>query len=442
MIGGGLAGSEAAFQAAECGLEVDLYEMRPQTMTEAHTTADLAELVCSNSLGSLLPDRATGLLMHELAHLGSLLVEIAREVSVPAGGALAVDREGFSRRVTQTLEEHPRIRIIREEVTSLPAPPCIVATGPLTSEALACDLQLRSGEDNLFFYDALAPIVSFDSIDMTIAYRASRYGRGVQEQGDYINCPLNEEQYTAFVEALLTAERIKLRAFEGDIPKGVTSAGSGFFEGCLPIEVIAERGQRSLAYGPMRPVGLDDPRTGRWPYAVVQLRQDDAAGSLYNLVGFQTNLTYSAQKHVLRMIPGLQHAEIVRFGQMHRNTFLNAPALLDGNLAFLPAAGVYVAGQLCGVEGYMGNIATGLVAGRNAAAALQQKPFLALPDETMLGSLLRYLTHADPRHFQPMKANFGLMLPIQDDVRRNKKDRARAYSERSMNALKEHIHCA
>ena len=442
MIGGGLAGSEAAFQAAECGLEVDLYEMRPQTMTEAHTTADLAELVCSNSLGSLLPDRATGLLMHELAHLGSLLVEIAREVSVPAGGALAVDREGFSRRVTQTLEEHPRIRIIREEVTSLPAPPCIVATGPLTSEALACDLQLRSGEDNLFFYDALAPIVSFDSIDMTIAYRASRYGRGVQEQGDYINCPLNEEQYTAFVEALLTAERIKLRAFEGDIPKGVTSAGSGFFEGCLPIEVIAERGQRSLAYGPMRPVGLDDPRTGRWPYAVVQLRQDDAAGSLYNLVGFQTNLTYSAQKHVLRMIPGLQHAEIVRFGQMHRNTFLNAPALLDGNLAFLPAAGVYVAGQLCGVEGYMGNIATGLVAGRNAAAALQQKPFLALPDETMLGSLLRYLTHADPRHFQPMKANFGLMLPIQDDVRRNKKGRARAYSERSMNALKEHIHCA
>jgi len=442
VIGGGLAGSEAAFQAAECGLEVDLYEMRPQTMTEAHTTADLAELVCSNSLGSLLPDRATGLLMHELAHLGSLLVEIAREVSVPAGGALAVDREGFSRRVTQTLEEHPRIRIIREEVTSLPAPPCIVATGPLTSEALACDLQLRSGEDNLFFYDALAPIVSFDSIDMTIAYRASRYGRGVQEQGDYINCPLNEEQYTAFVEALLTAERIKLRAFEGDIPKGVTSAGSGFFEGCLPIEVIAERGQRSLAYGPMRPVGLDDPRTGRWPYAVVQLRQDDAAGSLYNLVGFQTNLTYSAQKHVLRMIPGLQHAEIVRFGQMHRNTFLNAPALLDGNLAFLPAAGVYVAGQLCGVEGYMGNIATGLVAGRNAAAALQQKPFLALPDETMLGSLLRYLTHADPRHFQPMKANFGLMLPIQDDVRRNKKDRARAYSERSMNALKEHIHCA
>jgi len=442
VIGGGLAGSEAAFQAAECGLEVDLYEMRPQTMTEAHTTADLAELVCSNSLGSLLPDRATGLLMHELAHLGSLLVEIAREVSVPAGGALAVDREGFSRRVTQTLEEHPRIRIIREEVTSLPAPPCIVATGPLTSEALACDLQLRSGEDNLFFYDALAPIVSFDSIDMTIAYRASRYGRGVQEQGDYINCPLNEEQYTAFVEALLTAERIKLRAFEGDIPKGVTSAGSGFFEGCLPIEVIAERGQRSLAYGPMRPVGLDDPRTGRWPYAVVQLRQDDAAGSLYNLVGFQTNLTYSAQKHVLRMIPGLQHAEIVRFGQMHRNTFLNAPALLDGNLAFLPAAGVYVAGQLCGVEGYMGNIATGLVAGRNAAAALQQKPFLALPDETMLGSLLRYLTHADPRHFQPMKANFGLMLPIQDDVRRNKKGRARAYSERSMNALKEHIHCA
>lgn len=438
VVGGGLAGSEAAFQAAERGVDVVLYEMRPDTMTDAHTTGYLAELVCSNSLGSRQSDRATGLLMHELVMLDSLLIKIAQDVSVPAGGALAVDREGFSRRVTEEIEAHPRIRIVREEVTSIPDGPCILATGPLTSDSLAADIAARTGEANLYFYDALAPIVTADSIDMSIAYRASRYDKGELQQGDYINCPLNKEQYEAFVGALLKAKRIPLRSFEQAIEKGVLRAGKGFFEGCLPIEVLASRGLRSLAYGPMRPVGLDDPRTGRWPYAVLQLRQDDAAGSLYNLVGFQTNITFAEQERVLRMIPGLEQAEFIRYGQMHRNTFLNAPAFLTETLAVRDAPGLFVAGQLSGVEGYMGNIATGWVAGVNAAAVvLGTDPFI-LPAETMLGSILRYITTAEERTFQPMKANFGLMMPFHDDVRRKKKDRAKAYAQRSINALKDH----
>lgn len=434
-MGGGLAGSEAAFQAAERGVEVVLYEMRPGTMTGAHTTGFLAELVCSNSLGSRLPDRATGLLMHELDLLDSLLVKIALEVSVPAGGALAVDREGFSQRVTEAIERHPCIQIKREEVTTIPEGPCILATGPLTSDALAANIAARTGEDNLYFYDALAPIVTSDSIDMSIAFRASRYDKGDLEEGDYINCPLNEEQYNSFVNALLTAERIPLRPFEQDIENGTMKAGKGFFEGCLPIEVLASRGIRSLAYGPMRPVGLDDPRTGRWPHAVLQLRQDDAAGSLYNLVGFQTNLTFPEQRRVFRMIPGLEQAEFVRFGQMHRNTFLNAPGLLDKTLVWRDTPVLFVAGQLSGVEGYMGNIGTGWVAGVNAAAMIQGKDPVIMPSETMLGSLLRYITESGEMTFQPMKANFGLMVPFEDGVKRNKKVRAQAYAQRSLRML-------
>jgi len=435
IVGGGLAGSKAAFQAARRGINVRLFEMRPARSTGAHVTPYLAELVCSNSLGSKLKDRATGLLRAELEILGSLLVEVAGDTQVPAGGAMAVDRQRFAEEVTRRLQEHPRVEIIREEVTAIPDSPCILASGPLTSPPFAHALASFTGEDNLYFYDALAPIVTAESINMNIAYRASRYDRGEQPEGDYINCPLNAVQYQAFVEALLTAERVRLHDFESEISAGVTRAGKNYFEGCLPIEVIAERGERSLAYGPMRPVGLDDPRTGRWPHAVLQLRQDNAAGTLYNLVGFQTNLTYKEQDRVLRMIPGLEQAEFVRYGQMHRNTFINSPDVLKPTLESKVKANLWIAGQLCGVEGYMGNIATGLVAGSNAAHALAGKAPLVLPQETMLASLLYYITSADPANFQPMKANFGLMLPLEDGVKRNKRQRAQAYAARSLTTL-------
>lgn len=435
IVGGGLAGSEAAYQAAQRGVDVRLCEMRPQKTTGAHLTGHLAELVCSNSLGSRLTDRATGLLRAELELLGSLLVELAVETQVPAGGAMAVDRERFAAEVTRRLETHPRIEIVREEVTQIPHGPCILASGPLTSPALAQALASFTGEDNLYFYDAIAPIVTAESIDMSIAYRASRYDRGELPDGDYINCPLNQDQYQAFVTALVQAERVQLRHFERDISEGVGKAGRQYFEGCLPVEVIAARGERSLAYGPMRPVGLDDPRTGRWPHAVLQLRQDNAAGTLYNLVGFQTNLTYKEQDRVLRMIPGLEQAEFVRYGQMHRNTFINGPGVLKPTLETRQRSRLWIAGQLSGVEGYMGNIATGLVAGTNAALALRGTEPLNLPGETMLAALLRYVTSADVDHFQPMKANFGLMLPLEDGKKRNKRQRAQAYAERSLSAL-------
>jgi methylenetetrahydrofolate--tRNA-(uracil-5-)-methyltransferase len=436
VVGGGLAGSEAAWQAAERGLRVRLYEMRPEKETGAHQTQNLAELVCSNSLGSALPDRASGILMHELDQLGSLLLRQARQTAVPAGGALAVDRTAFSQSVTEQLQSHPGIELIRAEVDEIPEGPTVLASGPLTSPALSDALRELSGEDHLYFYDALSPIVEADSIDMTIAFRASRYGRGQGQDGDYINCPLDEETYTAFVRALLEAESIPLREFEAEIQSGVKAGMDAFFEGCLPIEIIASRGEKSLAFGPMRPVGLEDPKTGRRPHAVVQLRQDNLAGNLYNLVGFQTNLRYSEQRRVFRMIPGLAEARFARYGQMHRNTFVNAPRLLDPSLAWRGRPSLYLAGQITGVEGYLGNIATGLLAGLNISLAARGEPPLILPKETMLGALCHYVTHADVGQFQPMKANLGL-LPILEPgkKKRGRRERARAHAERARRTL-------
>lgn len=442
IVGGGLAGSEAAWQAAQRGVHVELYEMRPVQQTGAHASGRLAELVCSNSLGSKLPDRASGVLMTELGILGSLLLEKARENSLPAGGALAVDRERFAEAVSEAAAGHPNIHLIREEVTALPGGPAIIASGPLTSSKLAAALQAWSGEEQLYFYDALSPIVETESINWEIAFRGSRYGRGDLEQGDYVNCPMDREQYERFVDALLTAERIPLRSFESEIEKGVRAGAHRFFEGCLPVEIIAKRGREALAFGPLRPVGLQDPRTGRRPYAVVQLRQDNLHGTLYNLVGFQTNLTYDEQRRVFRMIPGLERARFVRFGQMHRNTFLNAPRLIDVTLMARKRSGLFFAGQITGVEGYLGNIATGLLAGVNAARWLRGEEPLSLPGETMLGSLCRYISEADPETFQPMKANFGILPALDDGERRNRRERAHAYArraERSMRSFWEEI---
>ena len=428
VIGGGLAGSEAAWQAAERGLEVRLYEMRPTLQSGAHQTHDLAELVCSNSLGSNLPDRASGLLKNETRLLGSMLLECAEEAALPAGGALAVDRELFARRVTERIENHSNIEIVREEVKEIPATPAIIASGPLTSPALSDSIAKLSGEEHLFFFDAIAPVIHADSINLEVAFRASRYGTGEQEAGDYINCPFTKEEYYAFVDALLHAERIELRAFEEAIKSGV-KAGH-FFEGCLPVEIIAERGLDSLAFGPMRPVGLRDSRTGKRPYAVVQLRQDNLAGSLYNMVGFQTNLKFPEQKRVFRMIPGLENAEFMRYGQMHRNTFIASPKLLRPTLQSIQREDLFFAGQITGVEGYMGNIATGLLAGINAARLLRGEEPITLPRTTMLGALCHYVTHADLKDFQPMKANFGILPPL--DARVNKRERGRAYAERAL----------
>ena len=430
VIGGGLAGSEAAWQAAQRRLKVRLYEMRPTLQTGAHQTHDLAELVCSNSLGSNLPDRASGLLKNETRLLGAMLLECAEQASLPAGGALAVDRELFARLVTDRIENHPNIEIVREDVQEIPDTPTIIASGPLTSPALSNSIAKLSGEEHLFFFDAIAPVIHAETISMEIAFRASRYDKGEQEEGDYINCPFTKDEYYAFVDALLKAERIGLRAFEEAIKSGV-KAGH-FFEGCLPVEIIAERGFDSLAFGPMRPVGLRDPRTGKRPYAVVQLRQDNLAGSLYNLVGFQTNLKFPEQKRVLHMIPGLENAEFLRYGQMHRNTFIASPKLLHPTLQHITRDDLFFAGQITGVEGYMGNIATGLLAGVNAARLLNGEEPVTLPQTTMLGSLCHYVTHADLKDFQPMKANFGILPPIEFTSKIGKRDRGKAYAERAL----------
>lgn len=433
VIGGGLAGSEAAWQAAQRGLRVSLFEMRPTLGTGAHQTSDLAELVCSNSLGSNLPDRASGLLKNEARLLGSMLLEAAASAALPAGGALAVDRELFARLVTERIQGHPNIELIREEAKEIPNTPAIIASGPLTSPSLSQSISGLSGEEHLYFFDAIAPVIHADSIDMSIAFRASRYGTGEQEEGDYINCPFTKEEYYAFVEALLTAERIELHDFEEAIKSGV-KAGH-FFEGCLPVEIIAERGLDSLAFGPMRPVGLRDPRTGRRPYAIVQLRQDNLAGSLYNMVGFQTNLKFPEQKRVLRMIPGLENAEFMRYGQMHRNTFIASPKLLRPTLQHIQRDDLFFAGQITGVEGYMGNIATGLLAGTNAARLHHNEELMILPQTTMLGALCHYVTHADLKDFQPMKANFGILPPLEFATKIGKRERGKAYAERALEDL-------
>ncbi len=424
IIGGGLAGSEAAWQLAERGYKVTLYEMRPQRTTGAHVSDRLAELVCSNSLGSKLVDRASGLLQAELKLLRSLLLDCAERASLPAGGALAVDRELFAQYVTQALESHPNITIIRQEMTRIPEDePVIIATGPLTSDDLAQEIAALSGEAYLYFYDAIAPIVTADSIDMRIAFRANRYDRGQMEDGDYINCPMSQEEYEAFVRALLDAPRAELRDFELEDPH--------FFEGCIPIEQLARRGMNTLAFGPMRPTGIINPHTGQRPYAVVQLRQDNLAASLYNLVGFQTNIKWGHQEAILRLIPGLADAEFVRMGQMHRNTFINSPKLLHPTMQFRNRDDLFFAGQITGVEGYVGNIATGLVAAINLARHLKgQSPFV-LPRTAMLGALCHYVTHADPQHFQPMKANFGILPELSPHVK-NKRQRYMSYAKRAL----------
>ncbi len=444
VIGGGLAGTEAAWQAAQQGIQVDLYEMRPVQSTRAHVTDQLAELVCSNSLGSNLPDRASGVLKTEMRALGSLILDCAEETAVPAGGALAVDREGFAELVTARIGGHPNITVHRQEMTALPDGPTVIASGPLTSKSLTDDIQAKLTGENLFFYDAISPIVYADSINMDIAFRASRYQRGEEVQGDYINCPLNKEEYYAFVDALIAAERIDLREFEQDIESGIHSNIHNYFESCLPIEIIASRGVDSLAFGPMRPVGLIDPRSDRRPYAVVQLRQDNLAGSLYNLVGFQTNLRWPEQKRVFELIPGLETAEYARFGMMHRNTFVNSPSLLEPTMQTRKREDWFFAGQITGIEGYIGNAASGLIAGLNAGRLLNDQPLVTLPQHTMLGTLCHYITHSDPETFQPMKANFGIIPPL--DVapppgkkKIGKRDRYRMYAERSANALTEYM---
>lgn len=438
VIGGGLAGTEAAWQAAQAGIAVTLYEMRPRRMTPAHVSDRLAELVCSNSLGSDLPDRAPGLLKTELRTLGSLLIRCAEKAAVPAGGALAVDREVFAREVTGAIESHPLITLVREEVTTIPPTPCIIASGPLTADTLAGQIAVLAGQQSLYFYDAIAPIITADSIDLNIAYRANRYGRGdelSEDGGDYLNCPLNAEQYQAFVTALLEAPSEPIHQFEREDPH--------FFESCLPIEQMARRGEKALAFGPMRPAGLRDPRTGRWPHAVVQLRRDNVAGTLYNIVGFQTNLHYGDQERVLRMIPGLQNAEFVRLGEMHRNTFINSPTLLDPTLQYRTRPDLFFAGQITGVEGYAGNIATGLLAGLNAAQQLRGQPLITLPPTTMLGALCHYVTHAAPGNFQPMKANYGLLPALPEASRpHGKRERAEAYNARASADLAECLRAA
>jgi methylenetetrahydrofolate--tRNA-(uracil-5-)-methyltransferase len=359
----------------------------------------------------------------------SMLLECAEAAALPAGAALAVDREIFARRATEQIQNHPRIRVIREEVTEIPFGLTVIASGPLTSDRLSNAIERLSGQDRLFFFDAIAPIVSYNSINMQIAFRASRYEQS-GEDGDYVNCPFTKEEYYNFVDALLHAERIELRSFEEAIRSGVTAGH--FFEGCLPVEVIAERGRDSLAFGPMRPVGLKDPRTGRRPYAVVQLRQDNLAGNLYNLVGFQTNLKYPEQQRILRLIPGLEKAEFIRYGQMHRNTFIVSPKLLRPTLQFINRNDLFFAGQITGVEGYMGNIATGLLAGINAVRLCKGQSLITFPPTTMLGALCQYVTHADLKDFQPMKANFGILPELENINRSGKRERAKAYAERAL----------
>ena len=428
VVGGGLAGSEAAWQAAQRGLDVTLYEMRPAQMTPAHVSDQLAELVCSNSLGSNLVDRAPGLLKEELRRLGSLVMACADETAVPAGGALAVDREAFARMVTARVSAHPRITLLREEVQAIPQGRAVVlATGPLTSPALAGQIAALSGAEHLYFYDAMAPIVTAESVDMAVAFRASRYDRG-EGEGDYLNCPMTREEYERFVGELRAADTIPLRDFEREDPR--------FFEACLPVEVLAGRGDKALSFGPLKPVGLTDPRTGRRPHAVVQLRQDNQAATLYNLVGFQTNLKWGEQERVFRLIPSLEQAEFVRYGQMHRNTFINAPAMLRPTMQHQARDDLFFAGQITGTEGYVGSVASGLVAGLNAARLSAGQPLVTFPPTTMIGALAHYVCNADPDGFQPMKANFGLFPPLEPPVR-NKRQRYAAYARRALEDLEE-----
>lgn len=436
VIGAGLAGCEAAYQAAEAGSRVILYEMRPHRRTAAHQTDLFGELVCSNSLKSEQVHSASWVLKQEMRRLDSLLLSAADKARVPGGHALTVDREWFSAEITSAIESHPRIEIRREEVTTIPSNGIvIVATGPLTSDALAEEISRITGSNQLYFYDSISPIVSADSIDMAVAFRASRYGKSLDGSDDYINCSFTKEQYERFVDALLAAE-----FYEPHIPDDCTP----YFEGCLPVEEIARRGRDTLRFGPMKPAGLTDPRTGRWPYAVVQLRQENQRADSYNLVGFQNHMRFGDQARVFRLIPGLEQAEFLRFGQMHRNTYINSPALLSETLQLRTNPRIFFAGQISGVEGYGESIATGLIAGRNAAVLARREEPAAFPRETALGSLCHYITHADPAHFQPANITFDLLPALDDETKRRfRHDRKARHAEvcrRAADALDKFLH--
>ena len=428
VIGAGLAGCEAAMQIANRGIEVRLYEMKPKKKTPAHKSDLFGELVCSNSLKAMRVESAAGLLKEEMRRLDSFLMKCADKCAVPAGGALAVDREIFARLVTEGIHNHPNITVIGDEVTSIPSDAVtVIATGPLTSDALAAQIEKMFG-DSLSFFDAAAPIVTAESVDMDYAFCASRYDRG--GENDYINCPMNKEEYEIFYEALVNAERAPLHDFDVMNPK--------VYEGCMPVEVLAQRGEGALRFGPMKPVGLVNPRTGHRPWAVLQLRKENTAGSMYNLVGFQTNLKFPEQKRVFSLIPALHKAEFTRYGVMHRNTFLCSPKILDSDFSVKENKNLFFAGQITGVEGYMESAASGIMAGINAANTVLGKKTVVLPDTSMIGALSRYISNPEVKKFQPMGANFGV-LPELENRPRDKKERGKAYAERALNDLDNYL---
>ncbi|MBO0382086.1 FADH(2)-oxidizing methylenetetrahydrofolate--tRNA-(uracil(54)-C(5))-methyltransferase TrmFO [Staphylococcus saprophyticus] len=422
VVGAGLAGSEAAYQLAQRGVKVNLIEMRPVKQTPAHHTDKFAELVCSNSLRGNALTNAVGVLKEEMRQLDSLIISAADKARVPAGGALAVDRHDFAGYVTETLKNHPNITVLNEEINSIPEGYTIIATGPLTTDKLANEIVEATGKDQLYFYDAAAPIIEKDSIDMNKVYLKSRYDKG---EAAYLNCPMTEDEFNTFYDALMEAEVAPVNEFEKE----------KYFEGCMPFEVMAERGRKTLLFGPMKPVGLEDPKTGERPYAVVQLRQDDAAGTLYNIVGFQTHLKWGAQKDVIRLIPGLENVEIVRYGVMHRNTFINSPDVLTETYELKEREELYFAGQMTGVEGYVESAASGLVAGINVAHKMLNKGEVIFPRETMIGSMAYYISHAkNEKNFQPMNANFGLLPTLEKKVK-DKKLRYEKLADRALTYL-------
>ncbi len=419
VVGAGLAGSEAAYQLAQAGFKIDLYEMRPVKMTEAHHTENFAELVCSNSLRADGFAQAVGILKEEMRMHDSLIISVADQTRVPAGGALAVDRELFSKKITETLKNHQNITVFAREVSEIPEGPTIIATGPLTSDALSKSLAERLGLSSLYFYDAAAPIIDADSINTDICYRKSRYDKGT---ADYLNCPMTKEEYDAFYDALIRAECTAIKDFELKV-----------FESCMPVEEMARRGKETLLFGPLKPVGLAQEGKDR-PHAVVQLRQDDARASMYNMVGFQTHLKHGEQKRVFRMIPGLEKAEILRYGVMHRNTYINAPLILDARFKVKNETNLYLAGQMTGVEGYVESAASGLLAALHLTRELNQQESITFPLETMLGALSDYVATANPENFQPMHINFGLVPPL--DYKHKKKERKTLMGERAINVMK------
>ncbi len=423
VIGAGLAGSEAAWQLAEAGVPVNLYEMRPVKSTPAHHTANFAELVCSNSLRGNGLTNAVGVLKEEMRRLNSVVITSADETAVPAGGALAVDRDNFSELITKRVKEHPLVTVISEEITEIPEGITIISTGPLTSESLAADIAEYNGSHGFYFYDAAAPILDGSTIDRDKVYLKSRYDKG---EAAYLNCPMTEEEFMRFYNALIEAEVAPQKEFEKE----------KFFEGCMPIEVMAKRVVKTMLFGPMKPVGLEDPKTGKRPYAVIQLRQDNAAASMYNIVGFQTHLKWGEQKRVFQLIPGLENAEFLRFGVMHRNSFMNSPELLRPTYQSKKRDDLFFAGQMTGVEGYVESAGSGLVAGLNAARLAKGEELLEFPRETAIGSMAYYITHAEGKHFQPMNANFGLFPALPERIK-DKKLRYETLAERALNALSE-----